>query len=209
MPSCRGRGQVVLVATLHVLAALCAADGDAPPHGSNFERRLRAKLEAAFLGPDGVLNRSVPAGGPHGGFWLAFQNGSEQFTVALGSSNGLDPAAAGGQAAAASDIIPAGSLAKPFTATAVMRLVEAGVVGLDDAIRGSRPPRGAPQLAPYPPQLAPPTLISRPLCSHRSVPQTAWGDERAGEVGHASRWCLLSVSLYGGILNNGVTCMLM
>ena len=35
----------------------------------------------------------------------------------------------------ASDVIPAGSLVKPFTATAVMRLVEAAVVGLDDAIR--------------------------------------------------------------------------
>ena len=123
---------------LALVVTLCAADGGgaaAPGGGSSFERRLRAKLEAAFLGPDGVLNRSVPEGGPDGGFWLAFHNGSEQFTVALGSSNGLDPAAAEGRAAAASDIIPAGSLAKPFTATAVMRLVEAGVVGLDDAIR--------------------------------------------------------------------------
>ena len=64
------------------------------------------------------------------GIWVGVRAGNgTNASVALGYSD-----AAAGVAARTDDIIPAGSLAKPFTAAAVMRLVEQGALGLDDLI---------------------------------------------------------------------------
>ena len=119
-----------------VVAALLVVTSSAD--ASPFEQQVRAKLEAAFNGPKGLLNltgclpqRSAGCVAP--GFWFAFRNATESFTVALGSSNGK-PVGAGGKPAAGTDIIPAGSLTKPFTAVSVLHLVDSGVVGLDDLI---------------------------------------------------------------------------
>jgi hypothetical protein len=64
------------------------------------------------------------------GYWLSIRNGTDEsgFDIALGTSDG------GATAASSNDTVPSGSATKPFTAVAVMRLIERGVVGLDDAI---------------------------------------------------------------------------
>ena len=53
---------------------------------------------------------------------------SEHFSIPLGTRDG------GITPSRSADIIPAGSLAKPFTAVGVMQLVERGLVELDDPI---------------------------------------------------------------------------
>eukprot|EP00039_Didymoeca_costata_P025250 m.12722 g.12722 ORF g.12722 m.12722 type:complete len:446 (-) comp4722_c0_seq1:151-1488(-) len=63
------------------------------------------------------------------GIWIAFKNKTEDFTLSLGTSDG------GKTPAAEHDIIPVGSLAKPFTATSIFLLIEQGVFGLDDAFQ--------------------------------------------------------------------------
>ena len=128
-----------LAVVLTTLLAAMGSSADVHTHTpSSFEQQVRAKLEAAFNGPTGLLNRTgcLPhrsAGCIAPGFWFAFRNATEHFTVSLGSSNGK-PMGAGGRMATGTDVIPAGSLTKPFTAASVMRLVDSGVVGLDDLI---------------------------------------------------------------------------
>lgn len=60
------------------------------------------------------------------GIWIAIVNETERFSVSLGTSDG------GTTAVTASDILPVGSYAKPWTAVAVLRLVETGVIALED-----------------------------------------------------------------------------
>jgi CubicO group peptidase (beta-lactamase class C family) len=107
----------------------------ASPNNGTFQEKMQAKLEELFLGPNGFFNKSVPpkTGAPPGGFWFAFRNATDAITVSLGVSDGKS-VSDGGTAAVATDIIPAGSLTKPFTAAAVMRLVETGVVRLEDPV---------------------------------------------------------------------------
>jgi CubicO group peptidase (beta-lactamase class C family) len=60
------------------------------------------------------------------GVWFALKNETESFGAQVGVSDGA------AKPATADDIIPAGSYAKPWTATAILRLVEAGRFSLDD-----------------------------------------------------------------------------
>ena len=107
----------------------------ASPNNGTFQEKMQAKLEELFLEPNGFFNKTVPpkTGAPPGGFWFAFRNATDAITVSLGVSDGKS-VSDGGTAAVATDIIPAGSLTKPFTAAAVMRLVETGVVRLEDPV---------------------------------------------------------------------------
>ena len=89
----------------------------------DFEAQLTAELNRT-MGP------WLDASGY--GYWFGFQNATTSFGIALGSSNGL--LGPGRVAAAPSDIVPAGSLTKAFTASMVMKLVENGTIGFNDPI---------------------------------------------------------------------------
>ncbi len=52
----------------------------------------------------------------------------------MGASNGVPPGGAGRVDANTADVVPAGSLAKTFTASTVMVLVERGTIGINDLI---------------------------------------------------------------------------
>jgi hypothetical protein len=86
---------------------------------STFEEKLAAQLHKD-LSPY-LESNSI-------GFWFGLHNGSEHFSIPLGTRDG------GITPSRSTDIVPAGSLAKPFTAVGVMQLVERGLVGLDDPI---------------------------------------------------------------------------
>jgi hypothetical protein len=60
------------------------------------------------------------------GIWVAIVNESERVWVALGTPDG------GVSRTGPRDIVPVGSYAKPWTAVAVLRLVERGLFALDD-----------------------------------------------------------------------------
>jgi CubicO group peptidase (beta-lactamase class C family) len=63
------------------------------------------------------------------GFWMAIRMPNDTATTAFGFSDGVAKVPA-----AVEDVVPAGSLAKSFTAAAIMRLVDAGLVNLDDPV---------------------------------------------------------------------------
>ena len=88
----------------------------APPP-SPFETAVRSALTADLS--DFAARNSL-------GIWFAYRNASEKFAVSIGVADGRS------RAATNADIVPIGSYAKPWTAVAVMRLVESGVIHLDD-----------------------------------------------------------------------------
>ena len=65
------------------------------------------------------------------GIWVSFRAGNRTMegSSAFGYSSVETPTPA-----AVGDIVPAGSITKTFTATAILRLVEAGALSLDDPI---------------------------------------------------------------------------
>lgn len=63
------------------------------------------------------------------GIWIAYRNATEAFEMAFGTSDGKHTPAAN------NDIIPCGSLTKPYTAIAILRLVEKGKFKLDDPVQ--------------------------------------------------------------------------
>lgn len=69
------------------------------------------------------------------GLWFAYHDAHEEFAVSLGYSH-----TQARTPAEPSDIVPAGSLTKVFTAAAVMQLVEEGKVGLDDPLHSHADP---------------------------------------------------------------------
>ena len=86
---------------------------------SSFEQNVTTGLTES-IGPYAEKNKM--------GFWFGFRNSTASFSVALGVSDGASKKSMKG------DIIPAGSLAKPFTAVGVLGLVELGLLELDDRI---------------------------------------------------------------------------
>eukprot|EP00035_Acanthoeca_spectabilis_P010883 m.192102 g.192102 ORF g.192102 m.192102 type:complete len:479 (+) comp15160_c0_seq2:152-1588(+) len=117
-PTHNSRGLVVVVAV-----ALCLPLSDAvvSSRGSVPQSALHSAFAAA-------LNRDLSTFANRNslGIWVAIVNGSERFVVSLGTSDG------GATSAGGHDILPVGSYAKPWTAVAVLRLVERGVISLND-----------------------------------------------------------------------------
>ena len=102
---------VCLLVTIHV------------PHASpaDLSSELSGLLQAEGLSQI-AHNNSI-------GIWIGLRTLNDTAAVALGTRD-----AAAGTSARVDDIVPAGSLAKSFTAAAVLRLVESGRVSLEDRI---------------------------------------------------------------------------
>ena len=106
----------VLVSACLVCSVFSSATLNSP---SLFETRLKAEIYAS-LGSFVDLNKM--------GVWMSYQSANLTATVSLGSPDG------GHTEASSLDIVPAGSLAKPWMAVGVFRLVESGLIALDDPI---------------------------------------------------------------------------
>lgn len=117
-PTHNSRGLVVVVA---VSLCLPLSDAVVSSRGSVPQSALHSAFAAA-------LNRDLSTFANRNslGIWVAIVNGSERFVVSLGTSDG------GATSAGGHDILPVGSYAKPWTAVAVLRLVERGVISLND-----------------------------------------------------------------------------
>ena len=109
------------VATLAAASATSSRATTSSPFASlapsPFQSALTAGLEAK-LGQFAAKNGL--------GIWVSIVNESERAWVALGTPDG------GLTRAGPRDIVPVGSYAKPWTAVAVLRLVERGLFSLDD-----------------------------------------------------------------------------
>jgi len=90
------------------------------PESSLFEARLQTEIQD-LIGDFVDLNKM--------GVWIGYKSKDFDAVVSLGSPDGGNS-----DADATRDIVPAGSLTKPWTAVGVLRLVEDGVIDLDDPI---------------------------------------------------------------------------
>ena len=118
------RRRPVVVTLTATLAALASTTTTASSSSSSFLAPPSPLQSAMTTALTNELGHFADANGL--GVWVALVNESERAWVALGTPDG------GLTRAGPRDIVPVGSYAKPWTAVAVLRLVERGLFALDD-----------------------------------------------------------------------------
>eukprot|EP00040_Diaphanoeca_grandis_P009265 m.48216 g.48216 ORF g.48216 m.48216 type:complete len:460 (-) comp20690_c0_seq1:260-1639(-) len=107
----------LIIATAIIVCVSTATPGD--PRTSTFQDEFTAELTAEL---EDFANQN------NMGIWVALKSEDFDFAFSLGSSDGAKTKALN------TDVIPTGSYAKPWTAVAILRLVEDGKIDLDGAI---------------------------------------------------------------------------